>query len=129
VPDKRPPAYTEGLGELIRAHRNYIGLSPRSMALKIGMGEKSFVDIENGRRACPPGLLDSVVHVVATFDRDVQKAVEVAESAQATENEPFEMPVNNDPRLEWQRAVIGRAAVDSGLILPILVGDRQPPRS
>ncbi|SIB68623.1 helix-turn-helix domain-containing protein [Mycobacteroides abscessus] len=129
MPDKRPPDYTEGLGELIRAYRAYTGLSPRSMALKIGMGEKSLSDIEYGRRACPPGLIDSILHVLAVFERDVEKAIDVAKSSQATENEPFEMPVDGDPRLEWQRAVIGRAAVDSGLILPILVGDRHPRRS
>lgn len=129
MPDKRPPEYTDGLGELIRAHRNYIGLSAHSMAFKLGMKPKSFSDIEIGRAACPPGFLDSILGVIEEFDRDVEKAVDVAKGAKATEEEPFEMPVREDPRADWQRAVIGRAAVDSGLILPILVGDRQPRRS
>lgn len=123
MPDKRPPEYTDGLGELIRAHRNYIGLSSHSLAFKLGMKPKSFSDIEIGRAACPPGFIDSILAVIEEFDRDVEKAVDVAKSAQATEDNPFEMPVREDPRADWQRAVIGRAAVDSGVILPILVGN------
>ncbi|SKN10925.1 Uncharacterised protein [Mycobacteroides abscessus subsp. massiliense] len=129
MPEKRPPAYTDGLGELIRAHRNYIGISGHSMAYRLGMRPKSLSDIELGYAACPPGFLDTILGIVEEFDKDVEKAVDVAKSAQATEEEPFEMPVREDPRADWQRAVIGRAAVDSGVILPILVGDRQPRRS
>lgn len=129
MPDKRPPAYTDGLGELIRAHRNYIGISGHSMAYRLRMKPKSLSDIELGYAACPPGFLDTVLGIVEEFDRDVEKAIDAAKSSQSTEENPFEMPVRDDPRADWQRAVIGRAAVDSGLILPILVGDRQPRRS
>lgn len=129
MPDKRPPEYTEGLGELIRAHRNYIGISGHSMAYRLRMKPKSLSDIELGYAACPPGFLDTILAIVEEFDREVEKAVDVAKSAKATEDDLFEMPVREDPRADWQRAVIGRAAVDSGLILPILVGDRHPRRS
>ncbi|EIC63580.1 helix-turn-helix domain-containing protein [Mycobacteroides abscessus] len=129
MPEKRPPEYTEGLGELIRAHRNYIGLSSHSMAFKLGMKPKSFSDIEIGRSACPPGLIDSILGVIEEFDRDVEKVIDVAKDSQASEDDPFEMPVRDDPRADWQRAVIGRAAVDSGVILPILVGNHEARRS
>lgn len=123
--EQRPPEYVEGWGELIRAHRYMIGVSQRTMADKIGISERSLSDIEIGRRACPPGFLDSVEEVVAEFDEDVELAVEAAESVLGsnTPNGMARFHVKPKPEGEWKRVVIGRAAVESGKIMPVLVTD------
>ena len=119
----RPAGYTDGWGELIRAHRMFLGLSQRSLSERLGMYEKSLSDIEVGRRDCPPGFLDSIVGIVNDFDRDVEKAIQVA-SAQIPKGETMlRIEVSSDPKSDWNRAVIGRAAVESGTIMPILVGE------
>lgn len=111
----RPADYSEGYGELVRAYRLYLGVSQRTMADKIGMTERSLSDIEIGRRRCPPGFIDSVEKIVDEYDHAVDAVVKSVESLP----EPT-LPVSADPAREWQRAVIGRAAVTSGLLRPIL---------
>lgn len=120
----RPADYVDGWGELIRAHRLYIGLSQRTFAQRLEMSERSLSDIEIGRRRCPPGFLDSVVAVIREFDSDVEKAVRAAADSMA--GQPAEatmtpIEVSADPENEWNRVVIGRAAVKSGLAMPVLV--------
>ena len=131
----RPAAYAEGYGELVRAYRLYIGVSQRTMAARIGIAEKSLSDIELGRRQCPPGFIDTVEKVVEEFTREVKEIIDevsetVRNSADALDNSytpvPTSAKVTDNPRDEWRRAVVGRAAVESGLIMPILVGNVRP---
>lgn len=111
-----PPAYTRGLNELIRAHRIYIGLSRDGMAAQLGMSGRTYDRIENGDRDCPPGFIDSVDDVVSRYEQAVNEWVQKAEK-----DGPMEITVSSDPRQEWHRSVIGRAAVESQLIKPVLV--------
>ena len=119
---KQPSDYSEGWGELIRAHRFFMGISQRTLADKLKMGERSLSDIEVGRRSCPPGFLSSVELVADEFDKDVEKAVSYAAKADAGDDGLVPMPVSDAPEKEWQRAVIGRAAVETGTIMPTLIG-------
>lgn len=116
--EPRPSVYSDHWGELIRAHRLFLGISQRTMAEKLKIAEKSLSDIEVGRRQCPPGFLDSVEKIADQFDRDVELTVAVADG----QDSRMEIEVSNDPEQEWKRAVVGRAAVESGRIMPILVG-------
>jgi transcriptional regulator with XRE-family HTH domain len=119
---QRPPDYAEGYGELVRAHRLYIGASQRTMAERIGMAERSLSDIEVGRRACPPGFIDTLDRVVGEFDDAVDTVMRSAR--QRTDNDGHQqmaVEVSDKPNKEWDRLVMGRAAVHSkGRIVPVL---------
>lgn len=119
---KLPADYAEGWGELIRAHRVYIGISQRTLAGKLKMSERSLSDIEVGRRACPPGFLNAVQEVAQQFYGDVRKVMAAADdSVEVIRNQGwFKIPVSDDPKMEWQRVVISRAAVENGNIMPVL---------
>lgn len=114
--EKRPSTYVDNWGELIRASRSYMGLSQKSLAKRIGIAEKSLSDIEVGRRDCPPGFLDTIEAIVDEFDHAVEELSKLVDGR----DEVLEMTVSDDPAKEWERAVIGRAAVETRLILPIL---------
>lgn len=121
----RPETYTDGLGELIRAHRVYLGLSQRVMADRLGMKERSLSDIEVGRRPCPPGLLDTIDEVTDLFEGDVRKVVDHAQGVQQPGlPQEIVIEVSDLPEDAWSRAVLGRAAVESGLIMPYLGGQQ-----
>lgn len=114
-----PPDYAEGYGELVRAHRMYMGISQRTLAERIGMGERSLSDIEVGRRACPPGFVDTVRQIAGDFDKQVDDLVL---NAEVLNDGDALGPVEVDPRDDWKRAVVGRAAVENAAIMPTLVG-------
>lgn len=111
------------MGELVRAHRKYTGLSQRAFAEKCGLKEKSLSDIEVGRRDMPDGFLDTVEKVLEEFDADVEKTIDAA-AHRLKESDAVDkvvhFDVSEDPDQDWVRAVIGRAAVTSGLIVPRL---------
>lgn len=102
----RPTDYTEGLGELIRAHRVYVGLSQRAMAARLNKDRRDYQRIENGRDACPPGLLGQVEAMSDLFDTTVDALINRAAAEGGAEVE-----VDTDPRWEWERNVAGRAAL------------------
>ena len=119
-----PPEYVEGWGELIRAHRMLMGVSQGALARRLQMSERSLSDIEVGRRNCPPGFLDAVQRVVKDFDSDVDIAIRAG--ADAVAEQPHELrripiEVSDTPDAEWNRAVVGRAAVEGGMLMPQLV--------
>jgi hypothetical protein len=119
---KQPSDYAQGWGELIRAHRVYIGISQRTLAGKLQMSERSLSDIEVGRRACPPGFLNAVQEVAQQFYGDVKKVTDAADDdLVASSGGWFELPVSADPKQEWTRAVVARAAVENGNIMPVLI--------
>ena len=123
--EQNPAEYTAGLGELINAARTYIGISKLGMAVKLGMRIRSYQRIENGDDECPPGLLDTIDALIAKFDAEVEQVVAAAEQRLAeagNDDETVVVSVSSEPREEWSRLVVGRAAVTSGLITPIIVG-------
>jgi predicted transcriptional regulator len=105
----------EGLGEVIRASRLYMGLSKDGMAKQLAMSDRSYDRIESGERDCPPGLLDSIDKVMARFDDEVAAVVDLA-----TSKGDMAVNVSPDPRQEWRRSVVGRAAVESHRVMPVL---------
>lgn len=102
----KPETYATGLGELIRAHRMYVGISKDTMAEKLGMNPRSYERIENNQRACPPGLLDSIESICAAFETDVDCIRDSDTEYTITESTS-----------DWLRAVYGRAAVETGRAL------------
>jgi transcriptional regulator with XRE-family HTH domain len=112
---KNPDAYTAGLGELVRASRLYLGLSKDGMAHRLNMSDRSYERIESGERDCPPGLLDSIDAVMDAFDDEVFRLI-----ADATASGDKVVEVSTDPREEWHRCVVGRAAVESKRVMPRL---------
>lgn len=117
---KNPQDYTAGLGELVRAHRKYTGLSQRTFAEQCGIREKSLSDIEIGRRDTPPGFLDTVEQVVSRYDNEVEATIQRAGVMVEDGHDEIEFTVSTDPDDEWVRAVIGRAAVLARTIRPTL---------
>jgi transcriptional regulator with XRE-family HTH domain len=117
-----PADYSDGYGELVRAYRQYLGISQRTLSNKIGIAERSLSDIEIGRRRCPRGFINSVEKVVDEYDAAVEKLVEARGKL-----EEVIWEVTDDPRKEWDRAVIGRAGVvTGGVIRPVLVSQQHP---
>ena len=112
-----PDTYTPGLGEFIRAARLYIGLSKDGMAHRLSMSDRSYERIESGERDCPPGLLDTIDVVMDAFDTEVGALI-----ADATDTGDKVVPVSTDPREEWFRCVVGRAAVESRRVMPQATG-------
>lgn len=107
-----PDVYTWGLGEVIRGHRLYIGLSRPAMAKQIGVAFRSYERIEDGERACPPGFLDTIRDIVTAFDDAVDRVVMDGSDNPA---------VHTGEDAEWNRAVMNRAAVASSRITPVLM--------
>lgn len=132
-PVVRDPAdYTEGLGELVRAYRKYLSISQHCMAERLGMSERSFSDIETGRRLCPPGFLDSIRRLVSAFDSDVAQAVRAARDAAAAQEPPgkaMTVDIGDKPDGDWAYAVLCRAAVTGGLLVPVRKVSRQETRA
>lgn len=130
-----PTEPTFGLGELVRAQRLYLGLSQRELSRQIPMDRRTYQRIEGGTVPCPTGFLNTMSTLIDTFDREVEQTIEVAErmgaigpgSAKIMDVDPsavhFRVDAEEDIAHVWTRAVIGRAAVDSGLIMPTLVSD------
>lgn len=117
-----PPEYVEGWGELIRAYRKYFSISQRAMSERLSMSERSFSDIETGRRPCPPGLLDSIQALIAEFDSAVANAVQAAREAAAAQTPAagkIPVDVGDEADGAWGHAVLCRAAVKGGLLLPV----------
>jgi transcriptional regulator with XRE-family HTH domain len=102
----QPADYTHGLGEIIRSHRLYTGLSQRSMADRLGKDRRDYQRIENERDACPPGLLTKVENMSDAFDQQVDAVIEAARK-----NGGAEILIDTAPRWEWERNVAGRAAL------------------
>ncbi|AGS81502.1 helix-turn-helix DNA-binding protein [Mycobacterium phage Holeinone] len=125
TPTKEPADYTDGLGELMRAKRLYIGLSQRGMAKHLSdMDRRSYQRIENGQDAMPPGLMTTVDTLVDKFDSEVDSVISAAEREhEARGGRYLEVTVPRDPRQEWERCVVARAAVEGGLIRPVLSGE------
>jgi len=105
-----PEEYTEGLGEVIRGYRLYLGLGRLAMADELGMAIRSYERIEDGHRACPPGLMDTLEKTRQRFDDDVAEI-------QSLTTDP---EVHTDVASEWHRAVAGRAAMIDDRITPRL---------
>ena len=78
MPTTNPPGPTEGLGELVRSHRLYVGLSRDAMARTIGMREDSYERIEQGINRCPAGFIDTMEKISTQFDDEVEAAIEQA---------------------------------------------------
>jgi transcriptional regulator with XRE-family HTH domain len=98
-------------------------MSQRAFAAELGIPEKNLSDIELGRRSGSQKFLDYVIETCDKFDEEVKSCVDRAETMLATcEIETVHLEVDDRTEFEWQRCVIGRAAVESGLIVPVLVG-------
>ena len=125
---QQPEDYSEGYGKLVRAYRNYMGLSQRTLSYRLNMREASLSDIEVGRRRCPKGFIDTVENMAAEFDTAVQATIQGLAKTPGwlPDGVPSPVEVSNEPSKEWERAVTGRAAVESGLIRPVLVSQRHP---
>lgn len=111
-----PDDYTWGLGEVIRGYRLYMGLSRLAMAIEMGVAIRSYENIEDGRKACPPHFLDTIRGVVQRFENNVETMV--AEGHR-------DPTVTTDVGSEWWRAVACRAAVTCENITPILIREEE----
>lgn len=123
-----PPERTEGLGEMIRAMRLYIGLSQREISRTLKMDRRTYQRIENGQELCPVGFIDTMRTLTDEFDEQVDATINQA--GLMVENRLAGAPGHDDDVVHfnvtdrdddaWTRAVIGRAAFESDLIMPML---------
>lgn len=95
-----------GLGELIYAHRIYMGLSQRGMARRLKFDRRDYQRIEQGRNECPVGFLTKVTDLVDLFDQVADTIVD-----KALADGGVTIVIDTDPRWEWERNVAGRAAL------------------
>lgn len=122
-PGPHRPDLKEGLGELMLAYRTYTGLSQRVFAEKLGIRENSLSDIEIGRRPCADAVMDRAEEITREFDTAVNEVIERAtELLKDQPEDVVRFPVSRETGQEWVRAVVGRAAAESGLIVPTLDG-------
>lgn len=100
-----PPEREFGWGELIRAHRLYMGLDQRDMARLLEFDRRDYQRIENGRNMCPRGFVTRVERLTDRFDAEVDVVCEAA-------LRDGELAVLVDPTgCPWDRNVAGRAAL------------------
>lgn len=123
-----PATPTAGYSELIRAHRLYLGLSQRELARVIPMDRRTYQRIESGTEQCPAGFLDTMVNLVDKFDREVDESIRATRMLSNGKDTAVPLRVDAEEDHVWGRAVIGRAAVESGLIMPTLVSDTEVAR-
>ncbi|AXN53316.1 helix-turn-helix DNA binding domain protein [Mycobacterium phage Thonko] len=124
----KPATYADGYGELIAAHRAYLGLSQRGMAKRLGMDRRSYQRVENSVDQCPPGLIDSIEKVVAEFDDKVDHLIETIETWPGGDGPTI--TVDTDPRREWERSIARRAVVIANAPASLtLVGEQPNERS
>lgn len=107
----QPETYTNGLGEIIRAHRLYTGLSQYGMAAKLGYQRRQYQRIESDKDACPPGLLTKIEALTDEFDGTVDAIIEFS-----IEHDGANINVELDSssaggQWEWERNAAGRAAM------------------
>lgn len=120
--ERRPAEHSWGLGEAIRAHRLFIGLSQREMAARVGKDRRDYQRIENGQDKCPPGLLSQIETLSDAFAYQVERVLDEAERrAERPEAGPLELAITIDgsPGKEWERLVAGRAYVETTETAPI----------
>ena len=116
-----------GLGELIYAHRIYMGLSQRGMARRLKFDRRDYQRIEQGRNECPVGFLTKVTDLVDLFDQVADTIVD-----KALADGGMSIVIDTDPRWEWERNVAGRAALiasahpDRPEVKLIVMGQVQP---
>lgn len=117
-----PDTYTHGLGEAIRAHRLFIGLTQTAMGRRFGLDRRDYQRIESGRDACPPGLLGKVEDLSDEFARDVELVLDEAERRDPTDG-PLALSVVTGGEFEdeWGRLVAGRAYVETTEDHPIVM--------
>jgi transcriptional regulator with XRE-family HTH domain len=106
APVLRPETYTDGLGELIRSYRLYLGLTQRAMADRVNKNMRDYQRIENGQEACPPGFLGIVEALADVFEVHVDAVIDAAK-----EQGGIRIEADSDPAYEWERSVAGRAGV------------------
>lgn len=103
----QPTERCYGLGELIYAHRIYMGLSQRGMARRLKFDRRDYQRIEQGRNECPVGFLTKVTDLVDLFDSVTDSLIDAARK----NGDSLTIQVSDDPGHEWERLVAGRAAV------------------
>ena len=102
-----PTERRRDLGELIYAHRVYMGLSQRGMARRLEFDRRDYQRIEQGRNDCPVGFLTRVTDMVDLFDAVADSLVDSARKAGGH----MTILIPSDPTKEWERNVAGRAAM------------------
>lgn len=99
--------YQWGKAGRLRAARDYLGLGTVDMATRLGMARRSYQRMETGAAAIPESLWETVDGLIAEFDAQVRKFVNVA-----TSSYPAGMPVTatvNEDAPAWERNVVARA--------------------
>ena len=115
---RKPETPTHGLGEIIRAHRLFIGLSQESMAERVGKDLGDYMHIEDGTLACPVGLLGQVERLADNFGIAVDSILRYAAKNHGA---TLVVKVTDQPGDEWDRLVAGRAAVEADAAAPITI--------
>ncbi|AYP70033.1 HTH DNA binding protein [Mycobacterium phage CRB2] len=120
--ERRPAVHSWGLGEIIRAHRLFMGLSQRDLASRVGKDRRDYQRIENGQDKCPPGLLSQIETLSEAFAYQVERVLDEAERrAEEPGSGPLDLAItiNGTQHDEWERNVAGRAAVETTEAAPI----------
>lgn len=118
--DSPKPGWLGGLGELVRSYRTYIGLSSSAFAREIGIPEAALSAIERNHKDLPESLLESIEALVERFDQEVKELTSMVLKDVGDEDMTVDIKVSKDPEDAWARAVTGRAAVQTGAIVPVL---------
>ena len=107
----QPETYAPGYGELIRAHRVYVGLSQHGMAARLNRSRRDYQRIETERDLCPPGFMTKVEAITDQFDATVDLIIAKAQQENGVKVLVTMESANAGGQWEFERNAAGRAAV------------------
>lgn len=94
-------------GELLWSYRSYLGLTQRGLAFITSMPRYQLQRMERNAEPCTMELFEKLGTLVTLFNEEVELLKEKAEVSQT----PFTLVTGSQPSQEWERSIVGRAAL------------------
>lgn len=109
-----PDRYLWGASARVRAYRDYFGLGTYDMADTLGMSRRSYLRIESGEAAVPPGFWNTLDALVTRFENEVMDLLSLRRD---TDTGRALVAVSDDAD-QWRRTVIAHAMIRDPRLRP-----------